>query len=71
MNRGTGRMQFTTERVASAVLSVIRFGMGVSRCPNILKICSCQWRFIRRQCASRSSAAGAEENNGDESRENG
>lgn len=71
MNRGPGRVQFATERIASAVLSVIRFGMGVSRCPNILKICSCQWRFIRRQRASRSSAAGAEENNGDESRENG
>ncbi len=71
MNRGPGRVQFATERVARAVLSVIGFGMGVSRCSNILKICSCQWRFIRRQRASRSSAAGAEENNGDESRENG
>ena len=71
MNRRSSRMQFATEGIASAVLSVIGFGMGVSRCPHILKICFRYWRFVRRQSASRSCAASAEENDCDEGRENG
>jgi hypothetical protein len=71
MNRWPGRVQFATERVAGSVLSVVGLGMRVSRSANVLKIRFHYWRFVRRQGAGRGCAAGAEEKDGDESRENG
>ena len=65
-------MQFSTERIAGAVLSVVSFGMGVGGGSNVLEIRFCYWLFVSRQCASaRGCAAGTEENDCDESRENG
>ena len=73
MNSRTGRMQFTAERVARAILSVISFTMGVSRGPNILEIAFCNGRFVGRQSPIGNGCrlASTEEKDCDESRENG
>ncbi len=71
MNRRSGRMQFAAERVARTILSVIGFGVGVSRSTDILEILFRQGRFVGRKRASRGCLASAEEKDCDESRENG
>ena len=71
MNRRPGRMQFAAERVARTILSVIGFGVGVSRSTDILEILFRQGRFVGRKRASRGCFASAEEKDCDESRENG
>ena len=71
MNRGPGCVEFAAERVARTILSVISFGMGVGRGPDILEIRFYQRRFVRRKRASRGCPASAEENDCDEGRENG
>ena len=64
-------MEFAAERVARTILSVIGFGVGVSRSADILEILFRQGRFVGRQRSSRSCAAGTEEKDCDKSRENG
>ena len=73
MNRRPGRMEFAAERVARTILSVISFGMGVSRSADILEILFRQGRFVGRKPASSRGCclASAEEKDCDESRENG
>ena len=71
MNRRTGGMQFSTERVVIGVFPMIRFRVRVSGCPNILEICSCQRRFILRQGTRARRPARGEEKNCDERREDG
>ena len=38
MNRGTGRVQFSTERVVIAVLAMVRFGVRVRCGAHVLEI---------------------------------
>lgn len=70
MNRRTGRVQFSTERVVIAVFTMVRFGVGVCCRAHILKI-----RFRQRALVCRQGTLGrpttAEENDRDEGRENG
>jgi hypothetical protein len=70
MYRRTRCVQFSTERIAIAVFAVVGFGMRVRCSANVLKVRFRQGRLVCRQ-RSLSGAAAAEENNGDERRENG
>ena len=73
MNRRASRVEFATERIAGSVLSMISFGMGVSRSADILEILFRQGRFVgRKRPSSRGCClASAEDKDCDESRENG
>ena len=48
-NRRPSRVQFAAERVMIAKLAMIRLGVRVRGCANVLKIVSGQRRFVRRQ----------------------
>ncbi len=61
MNRRTGGVQFSTERVVIAVFAMIRFCVRVSGCTNVLKTGFCQRRFILRQRMRARRAAATEE----------
>ena len=63
-------MQFAAERIVIAVFPMVGFGVRVRRGANILKTCFRQRTLVCWQ-RSLSGAAAAEENNGDERRENG
>ena len=63
-------MQFAAERIVIAVFPMVGFGVRVSRGANILKTCFRQRTLVCWQRALGGSTA-AEENNGDERRENG
>jgi len=69
MNRRARCVQFATESVAIAVLAMVRFGMRVRSRAHLLKIGLGQRRLVRRQCVRVCGAAGGEENNGDEGRQ--
>jgi hypothetical protein len=70
MDRRTGRVEFSPERVVIAVFEVIRFGVRVRCRAHILKIRFRQRRLVRgERMLGRSTTA--EENNRDEGRENG
>ena len=60
MNRRTGGVQFSTERVVIAVFAMIRFRVRVGGCTNVLKTGFCQGPFILRQ-RTRARPAGTEE----------
>ena len=66
-----GRMQFAAERVVIAVFAMVRFGMCVRGSAHLLEIRFGQWRLVWRKRVLPTGAAAAEENNGDECRENG
>jgi len=68
MNRWTRCMQFSTESVAIAVLSMVSFSVRVRSRPHVLEIRLRQRRLVRRQCVM-CGAAGSKENNGDEGRQ--
>ena len=70
MNRRTGRAQFAAERVVIAEFAMVRFGVRVRCCPDILKIRFRKWPLILRQGAL-GRPAGAKQDNGDERREDG
>ena len=60
MNRRTGGVQFSTERVVIAVFKMIRFCVRIGGCTNVLKTGFCQGPFILRQ-RTRARPAGTEE----------
>ena len=60
MNRRTGGVQFSTERVVIAVFAMVRFRVRIRSCVHILKIGFRQRPLILRQCAL-SRPAGTEE----------
>ena len=70
MDGGTSRVQFSTECIVIAIFPVVRFGVRVRCGAHILKTCFRQRTLVCWQ-RSLSGAAAAEENNGDERRENG
>ena len=70
MNRRAGGVQFSAQCVVIGKFAVIRLGVCISRCADILEIRLGQRRLILRQRASGSSA-GTEEKNGDEGRQDG
>ena len=49
MNRRPSRMQLAAERVMIAKLAMVRLGVRVCGCANVLKIVPGQRRFVRRQ----------------------
>jgi hypothetical protein len=49
MNLRPSRVQFAAERVMIAKRSMVRLGVRVCGCANVLKIVSGQRRFVRRQ----------------------
>jgi hypothetical protein len=49
MNGRPSRVQFAAERVMIAKLAMVRLGVRVCGCANVLKIVSGQRRFVRRQ----------------------
>ena len=63
-------MQLAAERIVIAVLEVVGLGVRVRGCANILEIRFRQRTLIRGQRVL-SGSAGAEEDKGDERRENG
>ena len=67
MDRRTGSVQFSAERVVIAVFEMIRFCVRVCGCTNVLKTSFCQWRFILWQ-RSRARPAGTEQDNSDKRR---
>ena len=66
-NRRSCGMKLSAERIAGAIFTMIRFGVGISRGPNMLEIVSGQRRFIRREGVSElgSALTGGEDNKGD------
>src|SRR5438094_9652237 len=70
MNRRTGCMQFSTERVVIAVFPMVRFRVRVGRRAHMLKTRFRQRRLVRRQCAL-GRPARTEQDNCDERRQNG
>ena len=70
VNWRTSCTQFSPERIAIAILAMVRFGVRVGGCAHILKIRFCKWPFIWRQGALGGSA-GAKQDKSDEGRENG
>jgi hypothetical protein len=70
MNRRSCRAKFPAERVAIAILAMIRFRMRVRGRVHVLKIRLRQRRFVWRQ-RSLGGATAAKENDGDECREDG
>ena len=70
MNRGTGGVQFASERVVIAVCAMVRLGVRVRCGPHMLKTRFRQRRLVCRKGMVRR-PAGGEENKGDECRENG
>jgi len=67
MNRRTGRAQFAAERVVIAIFAMVRFGVRVGGCADILKIRFRKWPLIWGQGAL-GGPAGAEQDNSDERR---
>ncbi len=63
-------MEFATERVAIAVIAMVRFGVRVRCGAHVLEIRFRQRRLVCRQSVVRGATA-AEENKCDERRENG
>jgi len=49
MNGRPSRVQLTAERVMIAKLAMVRLGVRVCGCANVLKIVPSQRRFVRRQ----------------------
>src|SRR4029077_21052560 len=70
VNRRTGRMQLAAERIVIGVFAMIGLRVRVRSGATILKIRFRQRMFVWRQRVPGRSA-GAEENKGDERRENG
>jgi hypothetical protein len=70
MDRRTSGVEFSSERVVIAVLTMVRFGVRVRRGAHVLKIGFCKRRLVCWERVLRC-ATTAKENNGDERRENG
>ena len=70
MDRRTGRVKVSSERVVITVLTMVRFGVGVRCSAHVLKIRFCKRRLVCWKRVLRC-AANAKENNCDERRENG
>ena len=69
MNRRTGSVQFSTERIVITVLEMVRFSMRVRCRAHLLKIRLRQWRLVSRQRVKMCGAAAGKENKGDENRQ--
>jgi hypothetical protein len=70
MDRRTGRVKFSSERVVIGVFAMVRFGVGVCCRTDMLKIRFRERRLVRWKGVLRC-ATTAKENNRDERRENG
>jgi len=70
MDRRTSCLKLSTQGVTIAVFAMVGFRVCVSRGAHVLKLCFRQWRLVGRQCVLACSA-GAQENDGDERRQDG
>ena len=70
MNCRTSGVQFSAERIAITKLAMIRFGVSVGGCANVLKFGLGQGRFVCWQ-RSGASCAARREKDCEERRENG